>query len=217
MQRKGTTMNRDLIDITLIVDRSGSMADCQQEAQSGINFFIEEQKAMPGRALLTLVQFDNEYQVVFKGTPIADAPPYRLVPRNTTALLDAVGKTIKDTGDRLAAMAEADRPGLVVIAIITDGHENASYQYSKQQVLQMISQQKDTYNWQFTFLGANQDAFAEAGGIGIAPNAAMSYNTGQFVNAYSALSSNVGRMRRAAACGQAVYNAYTDEERQAAQ
>ena len=89
------------------------------------------------------------------------------MPRGSTALLDAVGRAINETGDRLAKTPEQDRPGLVVFVIVTDGQENSSKEFSKARIKEMIDEQQKKYNWQFTFLGANQDAFAEAGGIGI--------------------------------------------------
>ena len=93
--------------------------------------------------------------------------PISLVPRGSTALLDAVGRAINETGERLAKMNEEDRPGLVVFVVMTDGEENSSQEFSKDQIKQMITHQQDTYGWHFTFLGANQDAFAEAGALGI--------------------------------------------------
>jgi hypothetical protein len=85
----------------------------------------------------------------------------------TTALLDAVGKTIDETGERLAGLPEESRPENVIVAILTDGHENASSQYSLAKVREKIRHQKEKYSWEFIFMGANQDAFAEAARIGI--------------------------------------------------
>ena len=161
-------MRNDLTDVTVVLDRSGSMQSCRDDAEGGLNTFIEEQKKQPGETLFTLVQFDTEYEFVHKGKPIRDVGPCELVPRGMTALLDAVGRAIAETGERLAAMPEPDRPGLVVFVIVTDGQENSSKEYTKPQIKEMIERQQNDYKWQFTFLGANQDAFAEAHGIGIA-------------------------------------------------
>lgn len=119
-------MNTNLTDITVVIDRSGSMASCRADAQGGLNTFIKTQASEPGEALLTLVQFDNQYEIVHRGVPIKDVPKFALVPRGGTALFDALGRAINDTGARLAAMQEADRPGLVMFAIVTDGDENSS-------------------------------------------------------------------------------------------
>ena len=160
-------MKSDLTDITLVVDRSGSMEQVKEDAQGGVNSFIKEQAKEPGEALLTLVQFDTEYEFLHKGVPISQVPEYKLVPRGMTALLDAVGRAINETGERLSKMKEQDRPGLVIFVVMTDGLENSSKEFSKEVIKEMIKRQQEQYNWHFTFLGANQDAFAEAGSMGI--------------------------------------------------
>ena len=160
-------MRSDLTDITLVVDRSGSMEQVREDAEGGVNSFIAQQAKEPGEALLTLVQFDTEYEFLHKGVPISQVPKYELVPRGMTALLDAVGRAINETGERLAKMDEQDRPGLVVFVVMTDGLENSSKEFSKATIKEMIERQQQQYSWHFTFLGANQDAFAEAGGMGI--------------------------------------------------
>lgn len=206
-------MQNDLTDVTLIVDRSGSMTKCRQEAETGVNRFIEEQKKQPGECLFSLVQFDSEYEFVHNGIPIMDVPPYKLIPRDMTALLDAVGRAINSVGCRLAAMPEEQRPSLVAFVIVTDGEENASHEFTKSQIKEMIERQQNVYSWKFTFLGANQDAFAEAGALGISANDAASYTPTNSSIAFSAAANNVTRMRRAAICGQSVVCDYTDEER----
>lgn len=206
-------MRKDLTDITLIVDRSGSMNSIKEEAESGINAFIKEQKECEGFALLTLVQFDTSFETVHKGKPIETVTDFTLIPRGMTALLDAVGKTINETGERLNLMREEDRPALVVVAIITDGEENSSHEFTKDQIKKMIEEQQNTYNWQFTFLGANQDAFAEAGGMGIRQSATLNYKGDKSGVAYSTLSSNVSGMRGQTMAGVSVKNEYTDEQR----
>ena len=138
-------MRKDLTDITIVVDRSGSMYACQSDAQGGINRFIEEQKKMEGHAHLTLVQFDTEYEFVHTGVPIENVSEYALVPRGATALLDAVGRAINETGRRLANVPESDRPGCVVFVIVTDGQENSSHEFTKSQVREMIEHQRGRY------------------------------------------------------------------------
>ncbi|MCA9271003.1 MAG: VWA domain-containing protein, partial [Planctomycetales bacterium] len=165
-------MRNDLTDITLVVDRSGSMASIREDAEGGVNDFIRRQAAEPGEAWLTLVQFDTEYEFVHRGVRVQDAAPYVLQPRGMTALLDAMGRAVVETGQRLARLPECDRPGLVVFVVMTDGLENSSREFSGPQVKEMIEHQQKVYNWQFTFLGANQDAFAEADAVGIAAGGA---------------------------------------------
>jgi len=165
-------------DITVILDRSGSMESIATDVVGGFNHFVTEQRAQPGDCRLTLVQFDNEYEVVYAGRPIAEATHLTadtFQPRGTTALLDAIGRTIDATGDRLRTLPEAERADRVLVVIITDGLENASTDYTRARVFEMISTQRDVYRWSFLFMAANQDAIQEGGHIGIAPTAAMNF------------------------------------------
>ena len=207
-------MRSDLTDITLVVDRSGSMSAVRNDAEGGVNSFISEQAEQPGEALLTLVQFDTKYEFVHKGKPIGEVPRYQLRPRGMTALLDAVGRAINETGERLEAMDEQDRPGLVIFVVVTDGHENSSQEFSKAQIKEAIQRQQNEYNWHFTFLGANQDAFAEAGALGIDAAGAANYSQRKVRAAFGATFSKVARMRKQAGAGECVDNAFTDEERE---
>ncbi len=208
-------MQSDLSDVTIIVDRSGSMRDIQSDAEGGVNTFIEQQKRDPGRTVFSLVQFDHEYQMIHNGVPVADVPHYTLVPRGNTALFDAVGRTINTIGERLKGTPEHARPGLVVVVIVTDGKNNASTEFTQEKIRAMIAHQTDTYKWQFTYLGANQDAFQTAGGMGIAPQSAGNYAPAMAGLAFTNAARNVSRMKAATAGGQHVTNSYTAEERAA--
>lgn len=207
-------MKPDFTDITLVVDRSGSMEAIKSDAEGGINTFIKEQAQEPGEVLLTLVQFDTDYDFVHVGVPIQNAPRYRLVPRGGTALLDAVGRAINETGERLGKIPETDRPSLVIFVVMTDGEENSSREFTKAQVKSMIEHQQQAYNWQFTFLGANQDAFAEASEIGIGAGGAANFSADRVVAACRAVGSKVQRMRKQSRVGEIVLNEFTEEERE---
>ena len=163
--------------------------------------------------MLTLVQFDTEYEFIHKGVSIKQVPKYELQPRGWTALLDAVGRAISETGQRLAHIPDADRPGLVIFVVMTDGQENSSKEFTKAQIKEMIERQQNVYNWHFTFLGANQDAFAEAGGMGIHAAGVANYQADKVGVAYWATSNKVARMRKQLADGETVKNDFTDEER----
>ena len=206
-------MRPDLTDITLVVDRSGSMQNRRADAQGGVNAFIQKQAEEPGEALLTLVQFDTEYEIVHSGVPIGKVPEYTLEPRGATALLDAVGRAINEAGNRISAMDEADRPGLVIFVITTDGLENSSREFTKPQIKEMIEHQQEKYGWHFTFLGANQDAFAEAGGLGIRAASAAQYSMDRVAAAYEGTAAKVSRMRGQRSRGEPVLDEFTDEER----
>src|SRR6476620_7328202 len=130
-------MMKNETDVTVILDRSGSMEAIASDVIGGFNQFLAEQQRHPGDCRLTLVQFDDRYEVLYLARPIADAA--RLTadtfePRGSTALLDAIGRTIDATGARLAALPEAERPNRVLLAIVTDGQENASVHYTRDRV-----------------------------------------------------------------------------------
>ena len=206
-------MNTNLTDITLVVDRSGSMEEIREDAQGGVNAFIRQQAELPGEAMITLVQFDTEYEFLARGIPVRDMKPYQLVPRGATALLDAVGRAINETGERLSKLPEADRPGLVVFVVMTDGLENSSQEFTKAQIKKMIENQTRKFQWQFTFLGADQDAFAEADALGIAAGGVALFAKANVGAAYMHTGNKVARMRRQAQANAPIDNAYTDEER----
>ncbi len=208
-------MRNDLTDITLVVDRSGSMETIRADAEGGINEFIRRQAQEPGETLLTLVQFDTEYEFVHRGVHIGDVPCYELVPRGMTALLDAVGRAINETGERLSKMAEEDRPGLVIFVIMTDGLENSSHEFTKSQIKEMIQRQQEVYSWRFTFLGANQDAFAEAHEMGMQLAAAANFAPDKIQQAFRGTAAKVARMRAQTRHGETVEDCFTDEERRA--
>ncbi|MBL8814443.1 MAG: VWA domain-containing protein [Planctomyces sp.] len=206
-------MRRDLTDITLVIDRSGSMQSIKSDAEGGINAFIEQQKQEPREANVTLVQFDNKYEFVHSGVPIRQVPPFKLVPRGSTALLDAVGRAINETGARLGALDESQRPGLVVFVIVTDGEENSSHEFSREQIREMVEHQQSVYNWRFTFLAANQDAFAAGGSMGIDLKGIAEFSPRKVKAVFSRTSDVIARMRNALDEGTDLDNKFTDEER----
>lgn len=161
------TTAKTTTDITFLLDRSGSMQHIAEAAVEGFNSFLEKQlqehDETPAR--ISLVLFNTLYDAKFISVLAPDTPrlsiqSYR--PNGKTALLDAIGKTVDETGVRLASMSEEERPGKVIIAILTDGLENASHNYSLKQVSELIGHQREVYKWDFLFLGANQDAIATA-------------------------------------------------------
>ena len=207
-------MNPELTDITLVVDRSGSMSSIRSDAEGGVNEFIKSQAKLPGEATLSLIQFDTEYQFVHRGVPIDKVRPYKLKPRGATALLDAVGRAINDAGARLARMNPDDRPGLVVFVIMTDGMENSSVEFTKSKIKDMIEHQESKYNWQFVFLGADQDVFAEAESIGIGACSASLFRKEAVMSAMRCTGNVVGRMRGQAKARRKVDAKFTQEERE---
>jgi Mg-chelatase subunit ChlD len=148
---------KDATHIAVLLDRSGSMGSVKDETISGFNYFLKEQKAAGDNASFTLVQFDSEStDVVHEAKPLGTVPDLNedtYQPRGSTPLLDALGQTINSTGRTLAAIPETNRPDKVVFVVITDGEENASHQFTKKQVKEMIDHQTEKYNWQFRLSG----------------------------------------------------------------
>lgn len=209
-------MRQDLTDLTIVLDRSGSMASIKDDAEGGLNEFIRKQKEVGGECAFSLVQFDTVYEFVHKAVPIKSVlEKQTLSPRGGTALLDAVGRAIIETGERLKNIDESQRPGLVAFVIITDGQENSSREFTKAKIKEMIELQTSVYKWQFTFLGSNQDAFDEAGSMGIPLACVANYSAQNTSATFANASSNVARMRGMTAKGVEVQNLYTDEERKA--
>lgn len=195
-------MRKDLTEIVCIIDRSGSMQSIASDAIGGYNAFLDDQKRFPGQARFTLILFDHEYQVAVNSTDIRHANHLNkdtYIPRGSTALLDAIGKTIDDMGARLRDTSEYERPNKVIIAILTDGQENASKKYSLVNISEMIKHQQEKYSWEFIFLAANQDAFQAASTMSI--NLKNTFNfaaTGVGIrSAYRSMSDTVGSYRRA--------------------
>lgn len=207
-------MKDNFTRIAIILDRSGSMESCKESTVSGFNEFIRNQREIPGEATVKLVQFDDQYETVFD-KPLKDCPEltqHTFVPRGSTALLDAQGRTIVELGQELAALAESERPSKVIVVTLTDGLENASKHYNLDKIGEMIRQQRDKYNWDFVFLGANQDAVATAAAMSIPLHSAMSYSTSKagVAATMAAVSHYVGAARKGKAA------AFSKEDRKSA-
>jgi hypothetical protein len=163
--------------IAVILDRSGSMEQIRAATIDGFNEFLGQQKAAPGTADLHLVQFDDQYEPLYD-KPLSECQPLTtetFVPRGATALMDALGRTIVTLGSKFEKLPEAARPSKVIVAIMTDGLENASQEYTAGRIREMISHQREKYNWEFVFLGAGQDAVLEGAKYGIPASHALTY------------------------------------------
>ncbi len=194
------SMNPHLTEIAYILDRSGSMQPMQEPAVAAFNDFIKSQLDVPGDARLTLIQFDDAYEVPVAAKPIQDVPQLTAAtytPRGSTALLDAIGRTIKETDHRISALPDADKPGKVILAIFTDGEENASQEYTIKHIGDLIRLHRDQKGWEFLFLAANQDAMATAATMrmdtGI--SASVSFSAKGVRSTGSAMSRKVRAMR----------------------
>jgi Mg-chelatase subunit ChlD len=156
------------VEIACIIDRSASMGKIRGSAVAGFNEFLNGQKAIPGEAKVSLALFDHEYLLPFDAVDIKSVPELTMetyVPRGNTAMYDAIGRMVTDIGMRLDLTQE--KPDKVLVVILTDGEENASSRYSKEQIAEMIKHQEEKYSWEFIFLAANQDAFAAGRALNI--------------------------------------------------
>lgn len=185
-----------LTHLYFLLDRSGSMQSIKTDTEGGFAAFIDVQSAGDGECVATLAQFDDGYDVVYRDVAVDDVPALSLQPRGSTALLDAIGRLVTDAGSRLAALPDAERPGTVIAAIMTDGHENSSREWTHPAIKALTDQQATAYGWEFLYMGADQDAIEVGASIGIRADNAVSYSRGKTREAMAASASKVGELRK---------------------
>lgn len=169
-------MNQNLTEIIFLLDRSGSMSGLENDTIGGYNGFLKSQCKL-GKTLLTTVLFDDKYEILHNGVDASEVTltEKEYFTRGSTALLDAVGKTILDVGFRMSHIPEENRPGKIIFVITTDGMENSSKEFTYDRVSDMITIQQKIYHWEFIFMGANIDVVKESHKLGISPQMAFSY------------------------------------------
>jgi hypothetical protein len=184
--------------INVIMDASGSMSSLRSDTIGGFNSFIEEQKKAAGEAIVSLCTFNSSYHHVYENKSLNDVAPLTVedyYPAGSTALLDCMGYTINSVGAQLAALKEEERPSKVIVLILTDGQENSSREFTKDQIKDMVTHQSEKYNWDFVFIGANMDAIEEGHGIGVANSFNYSATPEGTHNLYKSLSRSVTKYR----------------------
>ena len=193
-------MKKNLTELVFILDRSGSMSGLEKDTIGGFNSMLKKQKDEEGEAIVTTVLFDNKYELLhdrinIKGiSPITDKEYFV---RGTTALLDAVGRTIEKIENAQKHTLEEERASKVLFVITTDGMENSSKRYSYEKIRRMIKDKKKEFGWEFIFLGANIDAVSAAESIGISRDRATNYNSdskGTKLN-YEVISKTISSLR----------------------
>lgn len=193
-------MKKGLTELIFILDRSGSMSGLGSDTIGGYNAMLEKQKKEPGEAVITTVLFDDRYELLHDRINIRGIEPItekEYYVRGTTALLDAVGRTISKIVNVQKHTVEDERAENVMFVITTDGMENASREYSYEKIRRMIEHQKSKYGWEFIFLGANIDAVDTAERFGIGQDRAVNYNAdseGTLLN-YEVISETVSNLR----------------------
>lgn len=213
--------NNEYTDVTMLLDRSGSMHTIKADIEGGFAAFIDEQRQQPGVCKVSLSQFNNTYEPIYTALNLADVPPLKLRPNGSTALLDAIGRIVHETNERLDKLPEAERPGVVIIGIMTDGLENASKEMTYPAVKSIIEAYEKGRGWIFTYMGANQDAIEVGSQIGIRPERSMTYAPAAAMSNLKGYSGMISRTRQAAARGASAAqiadaSSYTSSERDAA-
>jgi hypothetical protein len=176
--------------IAVILDRSGSMSSVKQDTIGGFNEFVSKQKTNANPTKLLLTQFDDVYEILYnrdvKEVQNLDDTTY--VPRGSTALHDAIGRTVSDLGRELSIKNPQDRPDRVLVLIITDGFENASKEYNSAKISEMIKHQQEKYSWEFMFLGTSKEAVLSAQSYGIKSGMTAVYFSGNVNGALRTMS-----------------------------
>jgi len=181
----------------MVLDRSGSMESIRDDVIGGMNAFFEEQRKVPGDCKVTIVQFDSIYETVCQNTPLVQVPLFNrenYVPRGSTALLDAIGRTL----NTIEAETAQDKPDKIYFVIVTDGAENSSVEFTdRSKIFQMISERRQNSAWEFIFLAANQDAISEAANYGISAANALNFvnNPASTQGTYAVLSDHISGSR----------------------
>lgn len=171
-------MKKNLTELVFILDRSGSMRGLEKDTIGGFNGMLDKQRAQEGEANITTVLFDDQYEKVHDRVAldqVADITAKEYYVRGCTALLDAIGRTIHEMALIQKHLPDGEKAEKVIVVITTDGLENASRQYSRETIKQMIEYEKKTYGWEFLFLGANMDAVAEARTFGIGADRSVTF------------------------------------------
>jgi uncharacterized protein YegL len=187
--------DRTKTEVAVILDRSGSMDSIRRDMERGFRTFVKKQRKAPGTCVLSLYQFDDRYDVVFEERALEDVTAIELVPRGSTALFDAVGHTIARIGERLRSKPEGQRPGTVVVMVITDGMENASCEYDATAVRELIARHERKHDWRFMFLGADAASVAEARDLGVRAAARYAKSAAGVADLYERSGTAVSRLR----------------------
>lgn len=194
MTANETTTPNDTVHVSFLLDRSGSMAPIRNDVIGGFNQFLRDQQARPGVCRMTLVQFDSQapFEILADAADVRDVRPLdaaRYEPRAGTPLLDALGALLEHA-ERRARGRDED----AIVVVFTDGEENASRSWKREALFERIAGLR-ARGWAFVFLGANQDSYAEAGGLGFAAGSTSNWNAESSGTAFTQLDRSLGSYR----------------------
>lgn len=210
------SLNENKVALGFVVDRSGSMAEMDtREVCGSLNKVVKDQLDTGKEILTWLYTFDDECDIVHRCVNAKDVKitKAQIEPRGCTALYDAMKKTIKDIGADLRNMN--DRPGKVIVVILTDGEENSSKNATRNEVMDMVKEQQEKYSWEFIFLGANQDAIGNGAGLGIGRNTSCTYDYS--ARGCSAVLRSASSAIQRTITGETPHVEFTEEERNESQ
>ena len=171
-------MKKGMTEMVFVIDRSGSMTGLEDDTIGGFNSTIKKQKEEEGEATVTTVLFDDRYEVLhdrFDIDQIKAMTSREYYTRGSTALLDALGRSIHKTINVQKNLPEEERAENVVFVVITDGYENSSREFSYKDIKRLVKREQEKYGWEFLFLGANIDAVAEGGRMGFRSDRSVRY------------------------------------------
>ena len=193
-------MNNDYTHITFVIDRSGSMATCWDDTIGGLSSFITEQKKLADKCTFSLYNFDNRVEASLDFADMSiiseNVEDLGIFPRGGTALYDAVGQAITETGAKLKDLTESERPAKVVFVVQTDGYENSSREFKASDIKQMVETQTEDFNWDFMFLGADESSVLDASDrLGFVACNTTVYNTVNTTSAYDTFNTKLGNVR----------------------
>ena len=199
--------------ITFVLDSSGSMSKIREDTIGGFNTFLTDQRDEPGRAAVTLYEFSDSVSRVYHGKPLGDAPDLdeeTYTPGGRTALHDAITTAVTETDAHIEKQPATVQPDTVVVVVLTDGKENAS-ETPRDRVRELVEQYRQDHDWEFLFIGANQDAVLTATRMGIEAEKSLDMaHSGEGTQAaYESTSRNISEARQTGSAG-----GYTDEDRQ---
>mgnify|MGYP006282133337 CR=1 FL=1 len=199
--------------ITFVLDSSGSMNEIADDTRGGFNAFLDDQRDEAGTATVSLYDFNTTVDQVYEGYPVADAPELddeNYKPGGRTALYDAITRAVDETAKNIAAVEPAERPDKVIIVVLTDGKENAS-ETPLDAVRGRVEHRQEADDWEFLFIGANQDAVLTAEGMGIERDRSLTIaHDGEGTrDAYRSTSENISEAR-----SQGSMSGFDEEDRQ---
>lgn len=191
--------------ITFVLDSSGSMSEIEDDTKGGFNTFLHEQRDQPGTASVTLYDFNTNVELVYRDYPIEDAPELdnqNYTPSGRTALHDAIYRAVTETADHLSEIDPTEQPDNIIVVVLTDGKENASETH-QERVREQVEYRRKEHDWEFLFIGANQDAALTASSMGMDADRSlnMAHNSEGAQAAYESTSERISQARREGSTG----------------